>query len=132
MLREYILVTNNPLVNKDFSGGEFEMVFDEKWSYLDVLLYCREKIHQGYILETHPLSGSIKPNETPFKTVMISRPKKADAKTDMDSLLIMEDAILTYHKFQKDRATYVWGGRSLEDFSVIDHSLIKNVLPKLF
>ncbi len=57
--------------------------------------YVRDKVHEGHELATHPLSGSVKPNETPYKTIMISEKKGV---LDFNSLKIIEDSIATAKK----------------------------------
>ena len=70
-----ILITNNKYVYEKYKD-EFEIVYDEKFTYLDVLEYVRDKVHDGHELITHPLSGSVKPNETPKKSVIISEKRR--------------------------------------------------------
>ena len=67
-----LLITNNILVYKKYREI-MDIIFKEDSSYLDILYYTRDLIHKGHELLTHPLSGSIKPNETPFKTIKIGR-----------------------------------------------------------
>ena len=69
-----IIVTNNKYVYEKYKDT-IEIKYDEDFTYLDVLEYVRDKIHKGHKLMTHPLSGSVKPNETPYKTIMISKDK---------------------------------------------------------
>ena len=123
-----IIITNNKLVYEKYKDS-FDIVYDEGYSYLDVLEYIRNKIHEGHILTTHPLSGSIKPKETPFKTVMISKDKKSTV--DFDSLAIIENSIATAKKFIENKPTPKWTEKILDDFRVIDLSLIENVINKL-
>lgn len=131
LLKDYVLVTNNKKVYDTYSN-EFEVEYIEGMDYSAVLNRCRELIHSGYIMETHPLSGSIKPNETPFKTVLLSAPSSDNIITDTQSLLIIEDAVATYEKFLLNRPTPNWIGRAVDDFMTIDLSLIKPVMEKLF
>lgn len=123
-----IIITNNKLVFEKYKNT-YQVVFDENFSYLDVLEYVRNKIHEGHILVTHPLSGSIKPNETPYKTIMIS--KKKESSVDFNSLVIIEDSIATAKKFLKDKPTPNWPERVLEDFKIIDLSLIENAINRM-
>lgn len=122
-----IIVTNNKLVFEKYKDL-YHIVYDESFTYLDVLEYVRDKVHEGHLLTTHPLSGSIKPNETPYKTVMISKKK---GTLDYDSLYIIENSISTAKKFIENKATPNWTERILDDFRVIDLSLIENVIDKL-
>lgn len=122
-----IIITNNKHVYEKFSD-KFEIVYKEDFTYLDVLGYVRDKVHEGHKLTTHPLSGSIKPNETPYKTIMISKKKE---NLDYDSLTIIEDSIATAKKFISNKPTPNWTESILDDFRVIDLSLIENVINKL-
>lgn len=122
-----LLVTNNKAVNDKFKD-KMEVDFLGDYKYLDLLYYIRDKVHQGHKLLTHPLSGSIKPNETPFKSVIIS---KETGDLDTDGLQIVEESILTAKKFMDNKPTPDWTERVLDDFRVIDLSLMENVVEKL-
>ena len=65
-----ILVTNNPLVEAQYSS-RFKVVFLNT-GLAGVLTHVRDCVHKGHKLLTHPLSGSVKPNETPYKSVLLS------------------------------------------------------------
>lgn len=122
-----IIVTNNKYVYDKYKDL-IEVDFKENFTYMQILEYVRDKIHQGHQLLTHPLSGSVKPNETPYKTVMISKNK---GNLDNNGLLIIEDAIATVKKFLSNRPTPNWPENILDDFRVIDLSLMENVIDKL-
>ena len=122
-----IIITNNKYVYEKYKDIR-EVDYKEDFTYLQVLEYVRDKIHQGHELLTHPLSGSVKPNETPYKTVMVSK-KKGDL--DNSGLIIVEEAIATVKKFQTNKPTPNWTESVLDDFRVIDLSLIENVIDKL-
>ena len=83
----------------------------------------RDRIHDGHLLLTHPLSGSVKPNETPYKSVLISAGKE---EVDRRSLTIIENAIDACHKFQDKTGRY--GESVLEDFQLIDWTLLESGL----
>ncbi|MBQ9961239.1 MAG: GrdX family protein, partial [Firmicutes bacterium] len=92
-------------------------------SYEEVLLEVRNRIHQGAQLLSHPLSGSVKPGETPYKSVLVSKTK---GKTDIESLEIIEKAIETCRKFPirwKDFKDEV-----IEDFKLVDYTLISSAV----
>ncbi|WP_035142649.1 GrdX family protein [Schnuerera ultunensis] len=122
-----IIVTNNKYVCEKYKDN-VEIKYDEKFTYLDVLEYVRDQIHKGHKLMTHPLSGSVKPNETPYKTIIISKDKSS---MDYDSLMIIEDSIATAKKFIKNKPTPNWTEKVLADFRIIDLSLIENVMDKI-
>lgn len=126
-LVDKIIITNNKYVYekyKDFT----DIVFHEKYKYMEVLELTRDRIHKGHKLLTHPLSGSVKPNETPFKSIMISGDEE---DLDIDSLRIIEDSILTTRKFLSNAKPVEWTDKVVEDFKTIDLALIDNVINNL-
>ncbi|MEJ8554098.1 GrdX family protein [Tepidibacter sp. Z1-5] len=116
------IITNNSLVLQKFDDiYEVEYIDGD---FMEILTTCRDYIHNKYKLLTHPLAGSIKPNETPYKTIMIDDVDKLDT----ESLLLIEKAINTTKKFQNNFKTPLWIDTVLEDFKVIDLDLINNVI----
>lgn len=120
--REVIIVTNNQSVYDTYHAS-FEVKYLENQSFLQVLEYCRDAIHLGSRLLTHPLTGSVKPNETPFKSIMIT---KHYGSLEMESLTLIESAITTTKKFLNDHEVKAWPDRILDDFRLIDFRLIKS------
>ena len=122
-----IIITNNKYVEEKFKTI-LDVEYYEDKDYMSILEYVRDKIHSGHELLTHPLSGSIKPNETPYKSIIISGEVNG---LDESGLKIIEESILTARKFIKDRTTPKWTKSILDDFRVIDLSLMENVIDKL-
>lgn len=119
-----MIITNNPLVYEKMKGT-MEVKFLEGEDYLSVLSSARDRIHLGYSLKTHPLSGSIKPNETPYKSLLIS--KNCD-KLDLQSIYVIEDSIQVTLKFLNDLKPKAYTEKILTDFQVIDYDLIWNAI----
>ena len=71
---KYIVVTNNPLVWEKLHTTR-EMIYKET-TFEGLLVELRDRIHQGHMLLTHPLSGSVKPNETPTVSTLEITPGK--------------------------------------------------------
>ncbi len=117
-----VIVTNNPLVRQRY-GGTRDVAFVDG-SYMDVLTQVRDRVHQGHRLLTHPLSGSVKPGETPYKSVMIAAKR---GTMDVQSLAIIEEAIAAARKF-RDK-TVGLPPRVLQDFQLVDFTLIDSALP---
>lgn len=118
----FVILTNNPLV-KERLGGQYSVEYAEG-VYMDVLVRVRDKVHAGHRLLTHPLSGSVKPNETPYKSVMI---EKKRGTMDMESLSIIEEAIVACRKFPVKYEGLPQ--RVLDDFKLVDLTLIESALP---
>ena len=132
---KYIIITNNPLVRDTYKDKEVEF-YDIK--YQEILQTVKNKIALGHKILTHPLSGSVKPKETPYKSIMISKETVgANEKTveaniygarpvDLESLEIIEDAIATCEKF-KERSDK-WTPQVLKDFQLVDFTLIDSAI----
>ncbi len=116
---KYIIVTNNPLVLEKH-GDTHEVIYREV-SYEDVLREVRDRIHEGHSMLTHPLSGSVKPNETPYKSIMISAERRA---IDGESVALIESAIHARGKFEFKSDRYK--PEVYKDFQIIDCTLIES------
>jgi len=106
-------------VFKEYSGAA-ETVYLENKKLIDVYYFARDKIHEGHRLLTHPLSGSIKPGQTPYKSIVMSKEK---GELDVESLKIMEDSIVVA-KHQMNEKEPLWPEEVLKDFQLIDLDLI--------
>jgi hypothetical protein len=126
-LKNILIITNNKMVQEQLKN-EGTIEFIDCIGYHDVLVKVRDMVHGGHRILTHPLSGSIKPNETPFKTVVVT--KKPEG-FDSQSLLIIEDSIDTYNKFASMNKIPYWPQDILEDFMLIDYTIIKNAIDNI-
>ncbi|MGF6989311.1 hypothetical protein M2145_000645 [Lachnospiraceae bacterium PF1-21] len=126
--RENILIiTNNERVAERFAAGfQVELLAE----YGEVLLRTRDALQTEYRLLTHPMSGSLKPNQTPFKTIILERVEKRGA-LDMNSIELIERAMAAYHKFYECREIPAWSERSREDFRTVDLSLMEPAIERL-
>jgi len=118
-----IIVTNNPMVRDMVPVPGYEPVEYHDTDYLGVLKVVRDRIHLGSVLLTHPLSGSVKPGQTPFKTVLISC-VESDGEQKMLSLSIIENSIQTCMKFMVNGIKRNWSAKTLADFQLIDYNLV--------
>lgn len=117
----YLIVTNNPLV-KELIPADYAMDF-EPISYREVLVKVRDMVYGGHRLYTHPLSGSVKPNETPYKSIVVSKNPK---KMELDEADIISNSIVTYDKFPQVFRDLPEG--VLKDFQLIDYTLLCGAL----
>lgn len=124
-----ILVTNNKKINEIAS-----MLTEKKielrlvdLDYIGVLKHCRDLVHKRYEILTHPLYGSVKPNETIYRSIVL----KEGAEINFDSLSLIEEAIGVFEKFKKNKETPNWIEMVREDFAVIDLDIIKNTIDRI-
>ena len=116
------IVTNNPLV-KTKLGEEYHVEYSDV-SYEDIIKKVRDDIYVGYQLLSHPLSGSVKPNETPYKSIMLAR---EETTLDLQSVEIIENVLQTIPKFTFRSDKYK--PEVYEDFQLIDFTLIDSAIP---
>jgi len=114
-----ILVTNNPLVVSRYRS-DISVEYAEE-PLLSLLIRVRDLVHGGCRLLTHPLSGSVKPNESPYKSVLVS---EAGSGTDPQSVNIIEECITAARKFPAIDVPE----RCLPDMQEVDLSLVKTAL----
>jgi len=112
------VITNNPLVNNKVEDAAYY----SDASLGDILIRVRDKVHLGHRLLTHPLSGSVKPGQTPYKSVVISALQGEG--TDYMSLTLIEDALNMAGRVK----TKIWSGKILLDLQLIDYNLIADII----
>ncbi|HCJ59105.1 MAG TPA: GrdX protein [Clostridiaceae bacterium] len=126
MTRNIYILTNNVLICAKFNDTLKVSYVDG--SYIDVLYQVRDRIHTGSVLISHPLMGSVKPNETPYRSIILEDKKGA---LDFQSLSIIESSIESCKKLLNDRPTPDWSNKVLEDFRFLDMKLLESALSSL-
>lgn len=119
------ILTNNDMVRNKYSKN-FDITFIDG-QYIDVMKSARDMVHKGAKLITHPLMGSVKPNETPFRSIIISE----GAALDVESLTIIESSIAVTEKFQRDNKVPIWNEDVLNDFRFVDLKLFESALDSI-
>ncbi len=124
-MKSLLIVTNNPLVGEKLS--RFEQQICE--SYEGVLQAVRNRVHAGARIITHPLAGSVKPGESPYRSVAIDI---SGEQLDMQSLEIIESALERF-TIMVNAKTYKrkYNDRILQDFQVIDGQLLLSGLSSI-
>ena len=118
---KFKIVTNNPLVKEKLDKDHKVEFIDT--TYRQLLVKIRDQVHIGYKLYSHPLSGSVKPNETPYKSVIVSL---ESGTVDFDSVQLIENSIITCDKFKVKYPSM--SEKMKNDFQLIDLMLMKGAL----
>ena len=124
MVEPILIISNNPMSKQKFTP-EYNVQFIEG-NVIEVFKKIRDYVHLGHKILTHPSMSSIKPNETPYRTVIISKTRYNN--TDVDSLMLIENSIMTTEKFLRDFSTPIWSEKILLDFQLIDYDLISHAV----
>ena len=124
-LKEAILVTNNDRVYEKYKDT-MKVLYMQ--SYEEVLVKVRDLVYDRHVLLTHPQASSLKPNQTPYRSVIVYPKRKEDNTED---ILLIEKCLETYYQWQKIASTpKKYEERVAEDFKTIDLSVIDNVIPR--
>lgn len=117
-----LIITNNLSVKYSFSS--MTKYYDQELK--KILLIVRGYVLNGHILLSHPLSGSIKPNETYYKSIIVSTDNSE--YVDIESLNFIDNAIEVYDRFMNCKKRPLWSDSILLDFRKIDYYLIMSAL----
>jgi hypothetical protein len=130
MRNDVILVTNNPCFKQSIDSSRLQFIHGTS---LDVLTAARDAIHVGSNLLTHPLYGNLRPNQQPFRSVLLRNPVQKERNFNssdyLESVSAIEEAVLLYRGY---------GNRLLmpeslpdatrEDYSFVDSELMRESL----
>ena len=98
-------------------------------TYEEVLIKTRDLVYDRHKLLTHPQASSLKPNQTPYRSVVVY-PKGKDDNTE--DILLIEKCIETYRQWQEIAPTpEKYSERVSEDFKTIDLSVVDNIIPRI-
>lgn len=124
MARQLLIITNNPKVQSLFATISQQRCDD----YEQVLHQVRNRIHAGALLLTHPLAGSVKPGESPYRSVVID---DREGELDMRSLEVIESAIDRFNTLTACARPRSCNEKTLQDFQLIDYQLLKSGLESI-
>lgn len=117
------LISNNPQVLAQYPQQAIAVA----GGVAEVYAAARDAIHGGAKLLNHPLSGSIKPNQSPYRSLVLGQSRTG--ALDFVSLSLIEEAIATLRKLQILKQNY--SADVLEDFQVIDLDLVAAAMKAL-
>ncbi len=125
-LENAIIVTNNDKVaNKYADVTNIEMCE----TYEDVLLKTRDLVYNKHILLTHPQASSLKPNQTPYRSIIVY-PKGED--DNIKDVMMIDKCIQVYNEWQEiSPSPEAYKEKVANDFKTIDLSVIDNVIPRI-
>lgn len=127
-MEKTILVTNNPDV-RDKYEDKMTVIFVE--GYENVLIKVRDLVYDRHILLTHPQASSLKPNQTPYRSVMVY-PTDEKTKDNTNDILLIEKCIEVYRQWQDIAPSPAGYAEGVDkDFRTIDLSVIDNIIPRL-
>jgi len=123
-MNKYSCLTNNPLL------VSWELVFDTQYRELQIqemFTWASREMEKGHQLCSHPLSGNIRPDITPYKSILIS---KEIGEFDFFGYDIITKARDYTFRLMKGGHFKQWDAACCHDFQLIDATLIKYALER--
>lgn len=117
-------ITNNPmLLDKGFTNLEFY-----ETDVLGLFHMILQEVAAGYRLLSHPLTGSIRPDITPYKTVFLS---EHPGTIDAESAKLMDHAVRyaeDLYQLRKIPLCRQWDETAKKDFQLVDLSIVEQAM----
>ncbi len=119
------IITNNRAAARKYSG----VAALRETDVAGIFRMGRDAVHLGAVLLGHPLAGSVKPNESPYKSLILSNPADTPLALHTDSLKLIEAAREALDKLPVKTRNYP--PQVLDDFMVIDLDLLDSAIAGL-
>lgn len=126
-IEKAILITNNDRVYEKYKETLNVILLN---TYEEVLMKVRDMVYDRHTLLTHPQASSLKPNQTPYRSVVIYPKGEEDNTKD---ILLIEKCIETFRQWQEIALTpNEYADKIADDFKTIDLSVVDNIIPRIY
>lgn len=125
-IEKAILITNNDRVYEKYKDQIKIILLN---TYEEVLIKVRDMVYDRHLLLTHPQASSLKPNQTPYRSVVVYPKGNED---NMKDIMLIEKCVQVYYEWQEiapSPAKYT--DKVANDFKTIDLSVVDNIIPRL-
>ena len=125
-IEKAVIVTNNDKVYEKYKDMLTVCLLE---THEEVLIRVRDMVYDGHKLLTHPQATSLKPNQTPYRSVIVYPKGEED---NMEDILLIEKCVEVFRKWQ-DIAPLpkAYPAQVKEDFKTIDLSVVDGVIPRI-
>lgn len=120
--KELLIISNNPLVKTNTSIP----VDMTEGNCLNVMQRALHFVSCGYKLVSHPLSGSIKPNHNPYKSILLNREVNNDP--DIPSIHLLHKSMLKAEQMIAENPLPDWSASYTADLQQVDLDLLLSAL----
>ncbi|MBS3872320.1 MAG: GrdX family protein [Firmicutes bacterium] len=110
-----IVVSNNPTL--EYRATDICLKSPDNLAVLETV---RDYVHLGHHLLTHPFAGSVKPNENPFRSIVITYQAFG---VDYQSVQLVEGCLSVARRMLAERPLRDYSPSVLCDLASIDKSL---------
>ena len=125
-IEKAILVTNNDRVYEKYKDVIKIILLN---TYEEVLIKVRDMVYDRHLLLTHPQASSLKPNQTPYRSVVVYPKGNED---NMKDIMLIEKCVQVYYEWQEIAPSpEKYADKVANDFKTIDLSVVENIIPRL-
>lgn len=125
-IEKAILITNNDRVYEKYKETLDVILLN---TYEEVLIKVRDMVYDRHTLLTHPQASSLKPNQTPYRSVAVYPKGEEDNTKD---ILLIEKCIETFRQWQEIAPTpNDYADKVANDFKTIDLSVVDNIISRI-
>lgn len=125
-IEKAVLVTNNDRVYEKYKDIIQVILLD---TYEEVLLKVRDMVYDRHLLLTHPQASSLKPNQTPYRSVVVYPKGQED---NMKDILLIEKCVEVFREWQEIAPSpESYQEKVSNDFKTIDLSVVDNIIPRI-
>ena len=94
-----------------------------------ILVTNNDRVYEKYKLLTHPQASSLKPNQTPYRSVVVYPKGEED---NMKDIMLIDKCIQVYQEWQDIAPSpKSYQEKVANDFKTIDLSVIDNIIPRI-
>ena len=120
------LVTNNDRVYEKYKDVCNVILME---NYEAVMIKVRDLVYDRHILLTHPQASSLKPNQTPYRSIAVYPKGNED---NMKDIMLIEKCVQVYYEWQEIAPSpEKYADKVANDFKTIDLSVVENIIPRL-
>ena len=119
------IISNNEDI-EDLVPSAFSFFLLPGASAAEILAAARDRVHLGAKLLAHPMAGRLRPNETPYMTVVL---EDREGPLDLPSFEIIEYCLAEEKKYENSRKKY--DALVLPDLRFINCEIFKSILEEL-
>lgn len=123
-LEDLLIITNNPLV-KNINDIQLYMI---EGDCKDVVAKVLSMVSEGHQLISHPLAGSVKPNQNPYKSILISQEK---GQLDYQSVKILNSSLLKIEQILEEKILPDLASLYSDDLQLTDYDLLLSALQSI-
>ncbi|HPF20675.1 MAG TPA: GrdX family protein [Syntrophomonas sp.] len=121
---QFLIITNNPIV-KNIPNAEIQFVIGNQ---RQVFYAALNKAAGGHRLLSHPLAGSIKPADNPYRSMVLTA---LATEVDYAALNMLTYGLERMEAENTNRRDNLIIPQLDEDFQMIDKALLDQALPSL-